>query len=104
MPTRDGVPFAAKCNSAFTDGARYFFSTSRLRPLAKELKAGMAEIGVPVRTNRDRLAVDQSALGSQTANRLRDLRQSVGEIRAVAGMKPTGGVRRERPGEIRHNM
>ena len=42
---------------------------------------------MPVRTNRDRLAVDQSALGSQTADRLRDLRQPVGEVRAVAAPK-----------------
>ena len=37
-----------------------------------------------VRAKRDRLAIDQGALGSQTADRLRDLRQLVGEIRAVA--------------------
>ena len=40
-----------------------------------------------VRAKRDRLAIDQSAFGSQTADRLRDLRQPVGEIRAVAGPK-----------------
>jgi hypothetical protein len=40
---------------------------------------------VPVRTNRDRLAVDERAFGSQAADRLCDLRQPVGEIRAVAG-------------------
>src|SRR5271165_7164061 len=40
-----------------------------------------------VRAKRDRLAIDQRALGSQTADRLRDLRQSVGEIRTVAAPK-----------------
>jgi hypothetical protein len=99
---------------------------------------------VSVRTNHHCFAIDQSALGSQTAYRLRDLRQPVGEILAVAApegqptpslramirypscltscsqpkrvdglstrrgrhgrTKPTGGMRRERPGEIRHNM
>src|SRR5271165_2596860 len=42
---------------------------------------------MPVRAKRDRLAVDQSAFGRQTADRLRDLRQLVGEIRAVAAPK-----------------
>jgi hypothetical protein len=45
------------------------------------------KVGMPVRAKRDRLAVDQGAVGSQTADRLRDLRQPVGEIRAVAGPK-----------------
>ena len=40
-----------------------------------------------VRAKRDRLAINQSAFGSQTADRLRYLRQPVGEIRAVAGPK-----------------
>ena len=38
---------------------------------------------MPVRAKRDRLAIDQRAVGRQTADRLRDLRQPVGEIRAV---------------------
>ena len=42
---------------------------------------------MPVRAKRYRLAVDQGAVGCQTADRLRDLRQSVGEIRAVAAPK-----------------
>ena len=42
---------------------------------------------MPVRAKRDRLAVDQSAFGRQTADRVRDLRQLVGEIRAVAAPK-----------------
>ena len=40
-----------------------------------------------IRAKRDRLAIDQSAFGSQTADSLRDLRQPVGEIRAVAAPK-----------------
>src|SRR5208282_4212560 len=42
---------------------------------------------MPVRAKRDRLAIDQGAVCSQTADRLRDLRQSVGEIRTVAAPK-----------------
>src|SRR5580704_10693121 len=42
---------------------------------------------MPVRAKRYRLAVDQGAVGRQTADRLCDLRQSVGEIRAVAAPK-----------------
>src|SRR5580704_1942152 len=42
---------------------------------------------MPVRAKRYRLAIDQGAVRSQTADRLRDLRQPVGEIRAVAGPK-----------------
>ena len=34
------------------------------------------KIGVPVRTNRDRLAIDQSALGGQAADCLSDLRKT----------------------------
>jgi hypothetical protein len=42
---------------------------------------------MPVRAERDRLAIDQGAVGRQTADRLRDLRQPVGEIRTLAGPK-----------------
>src|SRR5271169_6295134 len=40
-----------------------------------------------VRAERDRLTIDQGAVGRQTAYRLCDLRQPVGEIRAVAAPK-----------------
>src|ERR1700733_533956 len=42
---------------------------------------------MPVRAKRDRLAIDQGAVGRQTADPLSDLRQSVGEFRTVAAPK-----------------
>jgi len=37
-----------------------------------------------IRPERDRLAIDQGAVDGQAPDRLRDLRQSIGEVRPVA--------------------
>jgi hypothetical protein len=60
---------------------------------AAGLGAQRPEVAPSIGTEHDRLAVDQRVLGGQIADRLRDPRQPVGEIRAVAGPQRDAGSR-----------